>query len=508
MSNKKCSPSQCPHIVAINVSDRYFSTEKLKILAGRPGSNELPKFCEAHWPPPLLEPTPELYSTFFGEALGLDKELLRNSKFFVDSPITLAKGVIRDSERSLPDIDPDNVLVGPSLKNNNLPSRNRSSLELFRALLADKTWRDIFRIEEKGDRNLYEVHLGPLAEFELAGDKRRRGKPQDVSVRKTTANEIAKAYNVKQIKEEELPEDRKRLYMTYLIGYRWLMQTGNCPWRLFGSALLEDHGVWREGEVIGFDMEPYGTLSLSKPPIPNESLPANLSLYKNNIWVINQPTGEPPKQSVDGDMQIAYSLPDCKVSRFDNKLKSFSKEETENTVTITQSLATRLQTNQGTYFRIHPCSLSVPSNSQPTYVYLSTWKQLRSVLIAGEITVKYTDGLNNNNRITKSLSLILIAIVETPKPNQNAFFLREFMLVQGIIQKQNNHNSSIIIRHLIYLKYLDTDAKQVHKKIFYGDKSSVTSKTSASVRAATKFRKDDNILPRLMSFDQYKSLLD
>ena len=482
MSKKKGSPSQGPHIVAISVSDRYFSTEKLQLLSGWLRSNELPKFCEVHWPPPLLEPTPELYSRFFSEALGLDKKILEKSKFFVDSPITLAKNLIRESERDLPDIDPENFLVGASLKDNNLTSRNRSSLELFRALLEVSEWQEIFRIKQEV-RNLYEVHLGPLAEFELAGDKTRRGKPQESRVPKKLSQAIAKFH---KHTPNEIIRGRKRLHMTYLIGYSWLMQDENCPWRLFGSKLFQEHGVWREGEVIGFDMEPYKSLSLNQSRKQDDTLPDILSLYKKNTWTINKPRKNLPKSCVEDDVQITYDQ-SCTVSRFAKQNKSFSSEKKYDSVTIDQSLKTRLEENPSKYFRIHPCSLSVPSSAEPTYVYLCTWARLRFDLMAEELTVTDTDESINKNG-NHSTVLILIAILEKQKPTRNqscsnhaSFSLREIMHIQGKIKKNGR---SIRVTSIIYLNYCMTQAKSVQLQSF-----------------------DKKNLPRLISFDQYEMSL-
>jgi len=185
-----------PTIISISFSDRYNTADPIRILVGRTGVGL--ELKTAHWPPPLLEPTPSLYAQFLKNVLGTyPDEQLANTFVFVDAPITLSESGLRQSELGFPDIDPQNHLIGRSLKRFELDSRCRSSLEFFHALLWRSPWpgkkqdpsveddlepwcRKLFRLEryENKERNLYEVHLGPLATFEVAGNHKRPGTPE------------------------------------------------------------------------------------------------------------------------------------------------------------------------------------------------------------------------------------------------------------------------------------------------------------------------------------------
>lgn len=440
MSERTNSKGEKPNIIAISISDRYHTTEPIRILIAQPGKGVELKLV--HWPPPLLEPTPVLYARFLKEALGDPAgELFSKALIFVDAPITVSKSGLRQSELGFPDIDPQNNLIGNSLKDYCLDSRCRSSLELFHALLWRGSWpknnldsdldnwrRHSFRLEgdQNGERNLYEIHIGDLAIFEVAGDHKRPGKPNS----KTTAQKLKThldrffSNNVdgKSIDARIHDESNQRLLLTFAIGYLWWEQNDNeewRPWKLFGEPAENDNGVWREGEVIGPSMESPVAVTLDKPlkGIPD-------SLIQNNIWLST--SFDPAKL-----IQSKY----VKDRQHENDLLLANKNN-ENQLNVWRystsfieepSRIGVLSVDPGkSVIRINPISLLLSDRKEIDLYYLCPWEQVRSCLRNGALTGinqvnKYSLGLQNDtvyrimiggwSRVKQSLQVTFIAEV-------------------------------------------------------------------------------------------------
>lgn len=440
MSERTNSKGEKPNIIAISISDRYHTTEPIRILIAQPGKGVELKLV--HWPPPLLEPTPVLYARFLKEALGDPAgELFSKALIFVDAPITVSKSGLRQSELGFPDIDPQNNLIGNSLKDYCLDSRCRSSLELFHALLWRGSWpknnldsdldnwrRHSFRLEgdQNGERNLYEIHIGDLAIFEVAGDHKRPGKPNS----KTTAQKLKThldrffSNNVdgKSIDARIHDESNQRLLLTFAIGYLWWEQNDNeewRPWKLFGEPAENDNGVWREGEVIGPSMESPVAVTLDKPlkGIPD-------SLIRNNIWL---------STSLNPEAIITSTYVKDRVHKSDlilskkNKQNQFNVWRYPTSFNKTPNSIAKLSEDPGTsVVRINPISSLLSDRKEIDLYYLCPWEQVRSCLRNGTLTGINQDkedsfGLKNDtvyrikiggwSRVKQSLQVTFIAEV-------------------------------------------------------------------------------------------------
>lgn len=414
-----------PTIISISFSDRYTTADPIRILVGRTGAGL--ELKTAHWPPPLLEPTPSLYAQFLQNVLGtFPDEQLANTFVFVDAPITLSESGLRQSELGFPDIDPQNHLIGSSLKHFELDSRCRSSLEFFHALLWRSPWpgkkqdpnveddlepwcRNLFRLErfENKERNLYEVHLGPLAIFEVAGNHSRPGTPQAITIRRKIKKHLQAFLNnaTAETPLDNLINDdnNQRLLLTFLIGYLWQQQSQDekwKQWKLFGEPARNVDGIWREGEVIGASMESPLAVTLDQPISDISD-----SLYHNNIWLCSDsdPTPLLNSQSIknhqhDNDVVLANPFPNIgnisgiqpdvpkrfDVWRYSNEFKN----------TATQMVVTQLSANpQNTAIRVNPISSSLSRFDESSLYYLCPWQNLKRSLTSSTL-----GGINIDNK--------------------------------------------------------------------------------------------------------------